>query len=109
MNESPASNERRSLPPCGQPTPRVAPPAKDADRHWPARKSNVKKMWYGGCAILAVLALLDTVVHGRPHFGIDGVFGFYSWYGFITCIGMIVLAKVLGGALKRKDTYYDDE
>lgn len=109
MSESGALNKRRSLPPSGRPTPRVTPPTKDSDRHWLVRKSNIKKMWLGGCAILAILGFLDMVVHGHPRFGIDGVFGFHAWYGFVTCVVMIVFAKVLGHVLKRKDTYYDDE
>ena len=49
----------------------------------------------------------DIVVHHHAHFGIDGTFGFYSWYGFIACVVLVVGSKALGAVLKRRDTYYD--
>jgi hypothetical protein len=48
------------------------------------------------------------VVHGHSYFWIDGTFGFYSWYGLLTCAAMVLFAKGLGVFLKRDDTYYDD-
>lgn len=111
MSQTPAPHhhDMEPLPPSGQPVPRVTPPTEDKDRDWLVRKSTIKMMWIGGAAILVVLALLDFFVHGHPYFGIDGTFGFWSWYGFLTCIAMVVFAKGLGIFLKRKDTYYDDE
>ena len=61
-----------------------------------------------------MLALLpEFFLHHHPHFEesgftLDGGFGFYAWYGFLTCAGMVALAKILGIFLKRKDTYYDE-
>ena len=52
--------------------------------------------------------LADAVVARHPHFAVEGAFGFYAWYGFGTCVVMVVLAKAAGWVLKRKDTYYDD-
>ena len=80
----------------------------EAELHWLVRPSTIRKLWIWGIVLLAAIALLDVVLTPHPHFGIDGTFGFYSWYGFITCVAMVVGAKVLGIFLKRKDTYYDD-
>jgi hypothetical protein len=77
-------------------------------QHWLTRPETIRRIWWWGLGILAVIALGDLVLHGHPHFGIDGTFGFYSWYGFITCVAMVVFAKGLGIFLKRKDTYYDE-
>lgn len=82
--------------------------APDEPVHWLVKPENIKKMWHYGIGLLVVLTLLDFVVEGHPHFWIDGTFGFNSWYGFITCVAMVVVAKGLGIFLKRKDTYYDD-
>ncbi|MEQ8664565.1 MAG: hypothetical protein RIC16_02475 [Rhodospirillales bacterium] len=76
--------------------------------HWLRRSSSIRLMWRGGIVVLALLALLDLVVEPHPHFGIDGTFGFYSWYGLLTCVAMVVVAKGLGIFLKRPDDYYDD-
>jgi hypothetical protein len=50
---------------------------------------------------------LDLVVTHHPHFGLDGTFAFGAWYGFLSCIALVVLARTLGAILKRPDTYYD--
>ncbi len=78
------------------------------DMHWLRRPETIKKLWQWGLVLLAVVALLDLFVNGYAYFGIDGTFGFYSWYGLLTCIAMVVVAKVLGVFLKRGDDYYDD-
>ncbi len=78
------------------------------DKHWLVRPTTIRLLWRVFIAILAVTVLGDLVVHGHPVFGVDTTFGFYAWYGLVTCVAMIVLAKVLGVFLKRGDTYYDD-
>lgn len=76
-------------------------------QHWLTRPSTIRLLWWLGGAVLATVTLagISGVIHS--HFGIDGTFGFYSWYGFVTCVAMVVIAKALGIVLKRKDTYYD--
>ena len=61
------------------------------------------------CSVLAVITVGDVFIFGHPYFGLDGTFAFYSWYGFLTCVVMILVAKAMGVLLKRKDTYYDGE
>ena len=67
----------------------------------------IRILWVVFLFILAltVLASLFTDVHAW--FGLDGSFAFNAWYGFVTCIGMILVAKLLGRLLHRKDSYYD--
>lgn len=76
--------------------------------HWLARPSTIRMLIWTGFAVLAAVTALDAVVHGHPYFGVDGWFGFYSGYGFVTCAIMVIFAKLLGFVLKRKDTYYDE-
>jgi uncharacterized membrane protein YhdT len=57
--------------------------------------------------VLIMLVALDLVVAHHPHFGLDGTFGFGAWFGFLSCIALVVIAKALGAVLKRPDTYYD--
>ena len=76
-------------------------------QHWLVRPATIRLLWVVFAVILAltVLAGLFTQVHAR--FGLDGSFAFYAWYGFVTCIGLVVFAKLLGRLLQRKDRYYD--
>ena len=76
-------------------------------QHWLVRPGTIRLLWVIFLLVLAltILASLFTEVHGW--FRIDGSFAFYAWYGFLTCIGMIIVAKLLGRFLHRKDSYYD--
>ena len=82
----------------------------DTKLHWLVRPATIKKLWIGGIASLAMLTALSLTVHPHATFGIEGTPAFYSWYGFVTCVAMVVFAKfILGKLLSRKDTYYDAE
>lgn len=76
--------------------------------HWLVRPATIKKLWIGGVASLLALTGLSLTVHPHATFGIEATPAFYSWYGLITCVAMVVFAKyVLGIVLTRKDTYYE--
>jgi len=81
---------------------------KNTELHWLAHPETIKKLKILGLGILAILVLADFFIHPHAAFGIDGTFGFYSWYGLLTCFAMILFSKILALFLKRKDTYYDD-
>ena len=76
--------------------------------HWLVRPRTIRRLWIGFGVVLALLVAGDVFVHGHAHFGIEGTFGFYAWYGLITCVAMVIFAKGLGVLLKRPDTFYDD-
>lgn len=75
--------------------------------HWLRRPETIRKLWIGGLLLLAVLVALDLVITPHPYFGLDGSFAFNAWFGFATCVAMVLGAKLLGVFLKRKDTYYE--
>jgi hypothetical protein len=79
------------------------------NKHWLVRPRSIRVLWIVFIAILAVITMGDLLIDGYSYFGIDGIFAFYSWFGFLVCVGMILFAKVLGALLKREDTYYDGE
>lgn len=74
--------------------------------HWLDRPTNVKFLWRGFIVILALTVLAGFFVDSHPHFAIEAMWGFSAWFGFLGCIGMIVVAKGLALLLKRHDTYY---
>jgi hypothetical protein len=75
--------------------------------HWLVRQSTIKRLWIVFAIVLIATVLLDFVVEHKPHFWLDGTFGFGAWFGFASCVVLIVLAKAVGAVLKRPDTYYD--
>jgi len=87
-------------------------PTKDDKKHWVYRKENRKTLWIIQGAILILALIPEFFVHHHAHFEsqsiqIDAAWGFFAWYGFFACTGMVVAAKVLGIFLKRKDSYYN--
>ena len=82
-------------------------------QHWIYRKENRYKLWAAQFVILILALLPELFVHHHAHipnsdFQLDTTWGFFAWYGFLTCAGMVIAAKILGIFLKRKDTYYDE-
>ena len=95
--------------PDGKPVPRVDPDKiPEAKRHWLVRPKTIRTLIMAGTIVLLALTLADMLIQGHADFGIDGSFGFYIWYGFVTCAAMVVFAKLLGYVVKQPDTYYDD-
>ena len=74
--------------------------------HWLDAPHNVRQLWRGFLALLALTVLAGAFVDLHPHFDVERWFGFNAAYGFVTCLLMIVGAKVLGFFLKRPDDYY---
>lgn len=84
--------------------PMASPPDTD---HWLARPPTIRALWIGASALLATLVLLDLAVPHHPHFGIDGWFGFGAWYGLLSCVALVLLAKALRLLLERPETHDD--
>ncbi len=52
--------------------------------------------------VLVATVLADLLVDHHAYFGLDGTFGFGAWFGFVSCVVLIVVAKGLGWVLKRR-------
>lgn len=104
-----APKPEKSQAPQDMPKPPKSPllDVNGAPLHWLVRPNTIKLLWLGGIVLLAFVTWLGTTVHPHEKFGMEGSLGFYSWYGFATCVAMVVFAKLLGFVLNKKDTYYD--
>ena len=78
----------------------------ERQRHWLVRPGTIRLLWLVFAGILGLSVIAGLFVHQHDHFGIAGSFGFFAWYGFFTCVAMVVLAKLLGLFLKRPEDYY---
>ncbi len=76
--------------------------------HWLVRPATIRKLWFGFSAVLALVVLAQAVIYIKGYFGVDGWFGFGAVYGFVSCLLMVLVAKVLGTVLKRPQNYYED-
>ena len=82
-------------------------PGNGRDDHWLVRPGSIRVLWIVFIGVLAATVAPDFFIHQHEDFGIEGGFGFYAWYGFLTCVAMVVVSKVLSIFLERRDTYFD--
>jgi hypothetical protein len=75
--------------------------------HWLVRATTIRRLWIAFAVVLVAAVLADLAIEPHPYFGLDGTFGFGAWFGFASCVVLIVFAKALGALLKRPDNYYD--
>lgn len=76
-------------------------------QRWLVRTGTIRLLWVLFLFILALTVLASLFMDAHAWFRLDGTFAFNAWYGFATCIGMIIIAKMLGRLLHRKENYYD--
>lgn len=79
----------------------------NGDDHWLTKRATIRKLWIVFIAVLVITVLADVFIEHHPFFGVDGSFGFGAWFGFLSCVVLILFAKALGVFLKRPDGYYD--
>lgn len=79
------------------------------DKHWLVRETTIKKLWLllYICLVLSVIVEFFVTHHERfGGHGVDSSIGFSAWFGFISCLLMVVFAKLLGFLIKRPDNFY---
>ncbi len=60
-------------------------------------------------SFLCIASIIPELFVSRSgYFGIDGMFGFYAILGFISCVVLVLLGKLCGLILKRREDYYQE-
>jgi hypothetical protein len=76
----------------------------------PVRRTRLKRLAY---AILAAVALAEAILPrifrgGESHFAFEDFPAWGSIYGFVSCVAIIVISKLIGKLwLMRREDYYD--
>ena len=65
-------------------------------------------LWIGFRRVLVAVVMADRLHRASPAFRLEAIFGFGAWFGFVSCVALVLLAKALGAVLKRPDGYYDE-
>lgn len=55
----------------------------------------------------ALVALIDLVAEREAHFSAESWFNFHGFYGFVSCVLLVLAAKELRRLLMRDEDYYD--
>ena len=82
-------------------------PKPDEKKYWLDSKSNVDRLVRGFYVVCAVIFAIDVFVPKHGPFAIEHLFGFYGWYGFVSCVALVLMAKVLRRMVMRGEDYYD--
>lgn len=82
------------------------PPASSTD-HWLVRPRTIRLLWIGFIVVLAATLVPDLFMDHHGEFELDGTIGFGAWFGFVSCVALVLGSIWLGRILKRRDSYYD--
>ncbi|GLR71985.1 hypothetical protein [Agaribacter marinus] len=69
---------------------------------------NIKIMMIVFYVLCALLVLLDFVVHRHIYLDFEKIPTFYALYGFVACVVLVVLAKLMRKVVMRDENYYRD-
>ena len=76
---------------------------------WFDHPQNIKRLKIGFYIVLVLLVLPDFFLHKHTLFSsVEAWPGFYAFFGFVACVAIILISKLLGFALKKSEDYYDD-
>ena len=76
----------------------------------PVRFTRIKRWFYAGLAVLAgaEIVLPHLFQGGDSHFSFESFPAWGSLYGFISCVAIIVVSKLIGKVwLMRREDHYD--
>lgn len=81
-------------------------PSREFD--WFDQPRNIRRLRIAFYLVLALLVIPDFFLHKHTLFSrVEGWPGFYAVFGFISCVAIILISKLLGFVLKRPEDYYD--
>lgn len=76
------------------------------DDAWLARPSTIRLLWKIFAVVLALSVGVQLLFPVKGYFGVDGWLGFGALFGFLSCLAMVLFAKLIGLFLKRPDNHY---
>ena len=69
---------------------------------------NVDRLLRGFYAVCVLLFLVDFAVHRHIEMSWENIPAFYAGYGFVACVVLVLVAKLMRKVVMRKEDYYDD-
>lgn len=76
------------------------------DDAWLARPSTIRLLWQVFAVVLALSVGVQLLFPMKGYFGLDGWLGFGAIFGFLSCLAMVLFARLLGKFLKRPENHY---
>lgn len=76
---------------------------------WAERPEVGQRIRYALYSICALLALAELVVHRHTVMPLERIPAFYAIYGFISLVGVVLLAKLLRRIVSRPENHYSKD
>ena len=72
----------------------------------PENVNFVLRIFYAICGLLVAA---DIFIHRHTIHSWEDIFGFYTIYGFVACVALVLTATQMRKVLMRDEDYYDDK
>ena len=72
------------------------------------RPETIKRILGVFYALCLILVGLDFIVHRHIYVDFEKIPTFYAGYGFVACVVLVLLAKIMRILLMRDETYYEE-
>lgn len=69
---------------------------------------NIKRVIYGLYIVCGLSIVAEFFIHPHVVHPWEALFNFYSIYGFVSCVILVLVAKELRKLIMRSEDYYDD-
>ncbi len=77
-------------------------------KRWLDHPENVRKVYFSVWIACAVLLGLELLIDKHVETEIERWFGFHGFFGLVSCVGLVMAAKLLRRVISRPEDYYDD-
>lgn len=77
--------------------------------HWLVRRSTIKRLWIGFVVVLIASVAAELLIGVQLGARSAEWTGFAAMFGFFACVGLVIVARLLGVVLKRDEGYYEKE
>ena len=81
---------------------------KDEKIYFFDKPENIKRVLYVFYTLCVILVLADFVIHRHVILVWENIPAFYAIYGFVACVSLVVVAKLIRKVVMRKEDYYND-
>lgn len=71
------------------------------------KQENIDKIIKVFYVLCAVLVVVDFLVHRHIYHDWENIPAFYAIYGFVGCVVLVLIAKVMRKFLMKEEDYYD--
>ncbi len=82
---------------------------RDEKTHFFDKPRNLQRFLRGFYIVCAILLAVEFVLHRHVGHDWEKLWGFYAVYGFVACVLLVEIAKLMRALLMRAPDYYEKD